>query len=186
VVSGLVLAGGMGRRWGGPKAWARLPDERTFLDACVGLLCAGGAVTVAATLPPGTRADQLVGVTGLPLPGPDLDMFASIRLGLAALMEHRWDAAVLLPVDHPLVAPATIGALVVAGPPAAIPCLAGRHGHPICLWRPAAEGVVAGRLAGPTLREVLKAVGAVDVEVDDRGIRANCNTPEALAEALGS
>ncbi len=32
--AGLILAGGAGRRFGGPKAFARLPDGRTFLEAC--------------------------------------------------------------------------------------------------------------------------------------------------------
>jgi hypothetical protein len=36
---------------------------------------------------------------------------------------------------------------------------------------------------GPTLREVLKAANAVDVAVNDPGVRANCNTPEALVRA---
>jgi hypothetical protein len=34
------------------------------------------------------------------------------------------------------------------------------------------------------MREVLKAVGAVDLDVDDPGVTANCNTPATLSAAL--
>jgi hypothetical protein len=52
------------------------------------------------------------------------------------------------------------------------------------LVRAVAQQIVAGALPGPTLREVLHAVDTVDVAVDDPGVIANCNTPEALAAAL--
>jgi ribosomal protein S5 len=52
------------------------------------------------------------------------------------------------------------------------------------LSRRVAERIVTGEFAGPTLREVLRAVGTVDVAVDDPGVTANCNTPEALAAAV--
>ncbi|MGV8040635.1 MAG: hypothetical protein AB2L07_11310 [Thermoanaerobaculaceae bacterium] len=47
-----------------------------------------------------------------------------------------------------------------------------------------AERIVSGALSGPTLRDVLRAVGTVDLPVDDPGVVANCNTPERLAAAL--
>ena len=46
------------------------------------------------------------------------------------------------------------------------------------------EKVVGGELTGPTLRDVLRIVGAVDVPIDDIGVNSNCNTPEALSAAL--
>lgn len=185
---GLVLAGGEGRRWGGPKAWARLPDGRSFLEACAATLQEAGATTVAATLPPGSAADDAPGgVLAVPLERAGLDMFASIRAGLGRLADQPgWRAAVLLPVDHPLVRPGTVRALLSAGPPAALPQLAGRHGHPVCLWRELADEVASGRHPGPTLREVLASVATRDVPVDDPGVRANCNTPEALQRALAA
>ena len=185
-VAGLVLAGGEGRRWGGPKAWARLPDGRTFLEACCEALTAGGAKQMAATLPPGTDPSSAPpGVTPVVLPGPGLDMFASLACGLRRLVETEgWTTVVVLPVDHPLVRAATVATVAAAASPAAIATTPeGRHGHPIALSRGLAEAVVAGWFRGPTLREVLKASRAVDAVVDDPGVRANCNTPEALAEA---
>ncbi len=185
-VAGLILAGGEGRRWGGPKAWASLPDGRTFLAACAEALIGGGARPVAATLPPGTDPGAAPpGVTPVVLPGPGLDMFASLACGLRSLVEAEgWTTVVVLPVDHPLVRAATVAAVAAAASPAAIATTPwGRHGHPIALSRGLAEAVVAGWFRGPTLREVLRAARAVDAVVDDPGVRANCNTPERLAEA---
>jgi CTP:molybdopterin cytidylyltransferase MocA len=184
-VAGLILAGGAGERYGSPKAFAHLPDGTPFLAACAELLAAGGAAPVLATLPPGAPALQAPGLECFPLPEPGLAMFDSLRLGLRHLLgDASWDAVIVLPVDHPLVAPATVRALAGAPAPAAIPSHGGKHGHPVMLSRPVAEGIATGAHAGPTLREVLHAVGTADVPVEDPGINSNCNTPETLAAAL--
>ncbi len=184
-VVGLVLAGGEGRRWGGPKAWARLPDGRTFLAACAGALAGGGASRVVATLPPGrARGPVPDRVLPLALDAAGLDMFASLRRGLLAAVElGEWETIVVLPVDHPLVGPTTVAAVAALAIPAAIATVAGKHGHPVGLSRALAELVAWGWHRGPTLREVLRDARAADAPVDDPGVRANCNTPERLAEA---
>ena len=182
--AGLVLAGGMGRRYGGPKAWAALPDGRTFLAACVAALADGGARPIAATLPPAVSQAAPAGVVPVVLPAADLDMFGSIRCGLERLLEQGMGrGVVLLPVDHPLVAASTVAALAASGAAAAVATWRGKHGHPVWLAGPVAAAVAAGRMPGPTLRQVLREVGTVDVAVEDPGVTANCNTPEALAAA---
>lgn len=184
-LAGLILAGGMGSRFGGPKAVALLPDGRTFLEACNATLHAAGAGPVLATLPPGFDNPEIDGLVAVTLRERGLDMFASLRIGLQRLVgEEGWNRVALLPVDHPLVRPATVAALAACGAPAAIPSYRGKHGHPVVIDRPTADGVVSGALPGPTLREVLREVGAADVEVDDPGAVANCNTREALERAL--
>jgi CTP:molybdopterin cytidylyltransferase MocA len=184
-VAGLILAGGAGERYGGPKAFARLPDGRPFLTACAELLAAGGATPLLATLPFATPALSAPQIEGLPLPTPGLPMFESLRLGLERLLrDPTWASVVVLPVDHPLVAPATVTALAASHGDAAIPSHHGKHGHPVMLARSVAERIVGRELAGPTLREVLRAVATATVEVDDPGVIANCNSPEALAAAL--
>jgi CTP:molybdopterin cytidylyltransferase MocA len=112
-------------------------------------------------------------------------MFASLRVGLRHLIQiEDWERLAVLPVDHPLVAANSVAALAAADGTAVIASYRGKHGHPIVIAREVAAAVVCGDLTGPTLREVLKAVGAVDLEVDDPGVTANCNTPAALLVAL--
>jgi len=155
------------------------------LEACRDALAGAGARPVAATLPYGIDVEPIAGLRPLPLPKPGLDMLASIRWGLRHLIsDDRWQAVVILPVDHPLVHHETVVALAAVDAPAGIPVLCGKHGHPILLSRETSEGVARGALGGPTLREAMREVGAVDLPVDDPGIRANCNTPDALREHL--
>jgi molybdenum cofactor cytidylyltransferase len=188
--AGLILAGGRGERFGGPKAFASLPDGRTFLTACAAPLREAGAHPVLATLPAGSPDPDVEGLVPCPLPEPGLDMFASLRLGLGRLLTAPgWDVVVVLPVDHPLVRPSTVRALVEAVHDevrAVRPGYRGKHGHPIALARWVAEAVVTGELPGPTLREVLRAIEVADVDVNDPGVSANCNTPERLATVLAS
>ncbi len=186
-LAGLILAGGEGSRFGGPKAWALLPDGRTFLEACTASLRGGGAGPVVATLPPGSDDPQIEGLEVVPLPAPGLDMFASLQIGLQQLVgEGGWTRVALLPVDHPLVQSETIASLARSEAPAAIPRHRGKHGHPVVIDRATAEMIASGEMRGPTLREVLQEIGAADVEVDDPGAVANCNTPDALAQALAA
>jgi CTP:molybdopterin cytidylyltransferase MocA len=184
----VILAGGRGQRFGGPKAMASLPDGRSFLEACAGILVAAGVAPIVATLPPGTKAVVPDGVRAIVLPEDGLTMLDSLRIALAVgLLEPRWRVAVIHPVDHPLALPTTVQALVAtlaagAGA-AALPGHHGKHGHPVAVTREVCQDIESGRLPGPTLRDVLHAVPSLDVVVEDGGVVANCNTPERLAEA---
>ena len=183
--AGLILAGGEGRRWGGPKAWAELPDGTSFLERCVGILGDAGAVPIVATLPPNTVDPQLEGLVTAPLPEPGLDMFASLVAGLSRLADYpNWEVVSILPVDHPLVSAQTVIALSNTTARATIPKFKGKHGHPVCLRRSVIDQILDGRMSWPTLREVMRSVDAVDMPVEDAGVVSNCNTPEALAGAL--
>lgn len=183
--AGLILAGGQGKRWGGPKAWAQLPDGTPFIDACTKTFDDAGASTIVATLPPEAERAGPNRLVSLRLPESGLDMFDSLRIGLGRLLQFKdWATVVMNPVDHPLVAASTVRALVESGHAAGIATVNGKHGHPICLSRQLASAVIEDPDAGPTLRHVLRAAGAADVAVDDLGAISNCNTPEMLAEHL--
>jgi CTP:molybdopterin cytidylyltransferase MocA len=184
-LAGLILAGGLGERFGGPKMLARLPDGATFLERCAATLVEAGAAPVIATVPPGTPVTAPMGVDLVPLPAADLDMLASIRVGLGRLLEaSEWIAVAVLPVDHPLVAAASVRALAAIPAPCTVPVYRGKRGHPVCLARSVALAIVREELPGPTLRDALRAAGRHDVAVDDPGVVANCNTPDRLRQAL--
>jgi len=180
----LILAGGRGRRFGCPKAYAHLPDGRTFLETCWEKLREIGCDPVVATLPRGIEGNLPPGLQRHSV-DPEDDMFSSIRLGLDRLLGHpEWKCVLILPVDHPLILPRTLHALTTARAQAAIATYHRHHGHPVMLSRRIAEKIIDGTLNGPTLREILRESAAVDIEVEDPGIRANCNTPDRLARAL--
>jgi CTP:molybdopterin cytidylyltransferase MocA len=183
--AGLILAGGEGRRYGGPKAFARLPDGRTFLAACTDALTAAGARPVAATVPLRHAGHEIAGLRQIPLPQPGLDMLRSLEWGLRHLASDAgWELVVVLPVDHPLVGADAIRELVRARTAIAVPSYDGRQGHPVCLDREMALRIARGQHGAGTLRDILRSSGAVVVPVVDPGVIANCNTPEALREAL--
>lgn len=183
-VAGLILAGGAGKRWGGPKAFAKLPGGATFLEACARNLVLAKLNPIAATVPPNCDQVDISGLEVIRLPAPELDMFASLRCGLQRLAaDASWVSVIVLPVDHPLINAETAHKLACANGPA-IPNFGGKHGHPVHLTRGLAERIATGELPGPTLRDVLKSEPFVEVAVDDEGVITNCNTPEALASAL--
>ena len=184
-LAGLILAGGEGTRWGGPKAFAKLGDGRTFLEACTATLVGAGARPVLATLPPGTIDPQIKSLEVITLAEPGMDMFASLVTGLSRLIGTAgWRRVAVLPVDHPLVREATVKILAGSDGPAVVPSFGGKHGHPVSFTRSVADAIVSGVYTGPTLRDVLREVGALDTAVDDPGVIANCNTPAALRKAL--
>jgi len=184
-LSALILAGGRGKRFGKAKAFVELRKDCTFLQACTRCLEEAGCNPILAMLPEGLVEEGIPsGILSREI-NPDLDMFASIRSGIEGLLaSSAWKRLLILPVDHPLIRPSTCRALGASEAEAAIPSYQGKHGHPIMISRKTAEKIVRGILPGPTLREVLRSAGAVDIVVDDPGVCVNCNTAKRLAEAL--
>ncbi len=122
-------------------------------------------------------------------PEYDAGMFGSLRRGLSALGQGA-DAALLLPVDIPLVRPQTIRAAIRAQTPetaVAYPCFRGERGHPpviagrhipfLLSWR--GEGGMRGALDALERREPV-----LDVPVPDAGVLFDLDTPRDYAAAL--
>jgi nicotine blue oxidoreductase len=136
-IPALILAAGRGARVGAPKALLTL-DGETFLARVARLLRRPGVERVTAVL--GHEADRVRGEAALP---PDVGvvvnaryaegMLTSILAGLDDAEAAGADALLLHPVDHPLIDPATVDAVVgalVRGSPIAVPSHGGRRGHP--------------------------------------------------------
>lgn len=114
-------------------------------------------------------------------------MASSLRAGLAALPETAGAALVLLG-DMPKVRVSTLEALIAGaqtpGIRAVVPAFAGRRGNPVLLKRALFPSVMA--LHGDAgARKLLEAAGeaVLVIEVDDPGVLADFDTPEALAGA---
>lgn len=111
---GVLLVGGLSRRFGSPKALAPLGDETLAERAWRAL---GEAFTQRIAV--GKRADQL----GLPFEVLDdgIDVRAPISGVLAGLRASETRVAVFLPVDCPLVTPEALRELADACADAAVP-----------------------------------------------------------------
>jgi CTP:molybdopterin cytidylyltransferase MocA len=136
-IHALILAAGRGARMGGPKALLTL-DGETFLARVARLLRRPGIERVTAVL--GHEADRVRRESGLPADVATIvnrgyadGMLASIWAGLDDAETAGADAALIQPVDHPLIEAATVDAVVAAltrGATIAVPSHGGRRGHP--------------------------------------------------------
>jgi len=179
-IGGIVIAGGGGRRLGGPKAVAEL-GGRTLVEIAVAALAVHCERVVVVTRPgialPGLPAEVL-----LDRPGPDAPI-TGLATGLAAA---RTPSVLVLACDLPLAGPVLARLLAAPGDGAAMAVDPHGHRQPLCARYPVAgtltvaEGLLAAgvprmmRLAG-TLDPV-----AVPATADEL---MNVNTPDDLARA---
>jgi CTP:molybdopterin cytidylyltransferase MocA len=136
-IHAIILAAGRGARMGGPKALLALEGE-TFLARVARRLRRPGVERVTAVI--GHEADRIRGeaalasdVTTIVNPRYADGMLTSILCGLDEADAAGADAVLVHPVDHPLVDPATVDAVVAAlrrGAIIAVPSHGGRRGHP--------------------------------------------------------
>jgi molybdopterin-guanine dinucleotide biosynthesis protein A len=172
-LTGVLLVGGASRRFGSPKALARLGGE-TLAERAWRLL----TETCDETIAVGKRDDAL------PLPFPVLDDGSSVRAPIAGVVAGlrvaRNDVSVVLPVDVPLLSATSIEALAAACGDAAVSPTGPLPGA----YRKSALGVLERRLAAGrlALRDALAELDACVVELDPRELE-NVNTPADL-EAL--
>ncbi len=198
-VAGVVLAAGRSTRMGRPKALLRV-GGKSFIAAAVDALRSGGCAIVVAVVggagadgwdafPWGDQAREAAEEAGAIVvvnAMGESQQIQSFRLGLA-LMAPSITAALALPVDHPLVRSSTVRALLEAheADNAAIlrPTHDGRPGHPTLFPRWTWE-----LLGDPTLpagaRSLVESsrTHTVDVPVEDLGVLADIDTPEAYDE----
>src|SRR5688572_27132912 len=125
---------------GRPKALLAA-EGRTFLERVCATLARGGCTPVLVVLRDADSSEaalaRRVGARVVKNPDPDEGPVTSIRRALHALPQGIGGIAVL-PVDHPLVEPATVEELLAAAdahPEAAalVPTFEGRRGHPVVL-----------------------------------------------------
>lgn len=186
-MDGIVLAAGRSARMGRPKALLEL-DGATFLWRAVAALRVGGCREVCCVVAADAAAiaaeAERAGARVVRNPEADSEPHDSLRLALHSLGEDAV-AALVLPVDHPLVRDDTVAAVVSAfrarGAPIVRAAAAGRPGHPTLFARS-----LFPELEAPDLPEGARtvverhAVAIEDVAVEDMGVRADIDTPAEL------
>lgn len=193
MIAGIVLAGGRSRRMGRPKALLKVGEE-TFLERAVRRLTLGGCEDVVVVLnaedPEFSEVAASAGARPTRGGGLDTEQIDSLRAGLRAL-PRGVEAVVVLPVDHPLVGSPTVAVLVDAfkrrGAPIVRPMCKGRHGHPVLFSSAVFDELLHGELPEGARSLVHRyADEAEDVEVDDRGVLVDVDTPSDLEEYFGA
>jgi xanthine dehydrogenase accessory factor len=189
-ILGIVLAAGRSERMGRPKALLRL-GEQSFLRAAVEALRGGGCADVVAVVA-SADAETEARSAGARVVWNDAvrsEQIDSLRLALGAAGDAA-SAAVVLPVDHPLVRPDTVRALVdthARRPEAVVrPFRHGRAGHPALFPRPVWAALRHDALPAGA-RSVVEdpAIETFDVPVDDDGVLTDIDTPDAYARHIG-
>jgi CTP:molybdopterin cytidylyltransferase MocA len=167
---------------------------RSFVAAVVGSLVGGGCdpvvVVTGVAQPDVRRRAEAAGAFVLENPEPGEGPITSLRLALAAV-GMGVDGVAVLPVDHPAVRPETVAALLDAfaatGAPLVLPTLDGRRGHPALFHRRLFAELLDPGLEGGARAVVHRHQGeATLVEVEDPGILADIDTPEAYRAAFGA
>ncbi len=175
---------------GRPKPWLPYAGG-TVLGTLLGTLERSGCwplvvvVRRGQELPPDALARPAL-VTAIN-PEPERGMLSSLcagldRLGGAAAVAAAGRPLVICPADHPAVTPATVRRLLrtlAAGAALAVPTWRGRRGHPLAVAAATAPEIPQLD-PGIGLRQLLDrhAATLVEVEVDDRGVVADLDTPE--------
>jgi molybdopterin-guanine dinucleotide biosynthesis protein A len=170
-LTGVLLVGGASRRFGSPKALARL-NGKTLAGQAWGTL--GEACDERLAF--GKVADEL----DLPFPVHDdgIDLRAPLAGVVAGLRAARNDVCVFLPVDVPLATEELVRALGEACDQAAVP----QNGPLPGAYARTALALLERRLAAGelALRDALAELATVTVALDPAQL-VNVNAPEELA-----
>jgi CTP:molybdopterin cytidylyltransferase MocA len=187
-IAAVILAAGEGKRFGGPKALARLGDI-TFLEAIVHNLreiAADIVVVGGASFDKVEKEAVRLGARAIFNPDWPKGQFTSLKTGLKAISDDA--AAMVILVDHPLVEPETYRVLLAVfknNPDnIMIPVTNGRRGHPLIIPSKFRSEILDAP-DDSNLRDILKNHSAdiVEVDIDDAGILRDIDTPRDLTEA---
>jgi CTP:molybdopterin cytidylyltransferase MocA/SAM-dependent methyltransferase len=187
---GLVLAAGLGTRFGGGKLLAQLAG-RPVLQHVLDALAAAGVGEVVVVL--GRDAATVEGAIAwraerrIVNPDPERGLSSSLRVGFDALGDGA--PAVLVALgDQPLVSVEVIRALLDAPDdrvhPIVVPVYADDRGRNPVLLRPAAFDLVAESTGDRGLGPVIAANAAAVLEVPVAGHNPDVDTPADLTHAI--
>jgi molybdenum cofactor cytidylyltransferase len=181
VISAIVLSAGKSERMGKPKALLQYRG-RTFLENILDAISRSSIKHT--TIVIGHHRDDITARVNVPNlvfnPNYEQGMVTSFQTGIRALPPDS-AGAVLFLVDHPVVDPATIDALVKEFAPnrIVIPVFNGRRGHPVLFAAEVLEEILALPPSQGANIVVRKDPGRiVEVPVNSPGILVDVDTPE--------
>lgn len=182
-ITGLLLAAGSSRRFGGHKLLTEIDGRPLVLHAAECLRdCHRLLAIVRSDDIPLQQCLHSADIEMVFNPRADRGMGGSLACGVAA--SRSSDGWCILPADMPFISPAT-GRQVIqalqAGAQIAAPYFQGRRGHPVGFSRAYRDQLLA--LAGDTgAREILarESQAVVRLEIDDAGILRDIDTPHDL------
>jgi molybdenum cofactor cytidylyltransferase len=189
-VAAIVLAAGQSRRMGFPKALLPIAAH-TFAEHVIGALAASRAAAIYLVL--GSDAERIrreIDVTPAQVVVNEqweLGQLSSLAAGLRALPAGDYDAVIMALVDHPLIEPGVVDAVIAAfeatGRPIVVPVHDGRRGHPVLF----AARLVPELLAAPLAEGARAVVRAhadevLEVPAPAPGVLADVDTPELYAQ----
>jgi molybdenum cofactor cytidylyltransferase len=190
--AGVIPSAGASVRMGRPKALLPVQGE-TFLQRTVGALRAGGCTPVFVVVAEG-EGDQAAqaeaaGARVLMNPDPGEGPITSLRIALAALGDSV-PGFVFLPVDHPMVRAETVAKLLDAARRGAaaltVPIYGGERGHPAVFGAALFAELTDPALEGGARTVVHRHLDlALKVDVDDRGVLMDIDTPDMYEEVIG-
>jgi molybdopterin-guanine dinucleotide biosynthesis protein A len=185
-VVGLVLAGGRSVRFGGEKAVALLDGKSLLAWAAERLrsVCAN----VGANVRPGTEAEAVAKVLGLPLlhdeVGDATGPLAGVKVGLIWAVEQGARTLAVSPCDAPLLPDDLYARLLDRADGGAAMAETSEGRQPLCaLWPVTALPAVRSALAGgahPPTWQLLEQIGARKVRFARPEQFANINTRDDL------
>jgi len=194
-ISAVILAAGKSTRMGRSKALLAIGTVETFLTRLIATFHAAGiddvvvvagheaSAIAAAVERDGARARVVVNEEY------EAGQLTSVLAGLRAVESPRVVAALVTPVDVPLIAASTVRALVdryrETRAPIVRPVRAERHGHPVLIAAALFEQLRAldpSQGANAVVRAHASADG--DVVVDDEGAFSDVDTPAAYESLL--
>lgn len=192
MIAGVLLAAGRGRRFGGDKLRAPLPDGRPMVLASLAALTAELETVVVVVRPRQRQLQALLrgaaagganaGILVSPCPRAEQGMGHSIACGVAA--SRQAEGWIIALADMPWVRARTIGRLrdaLAGGAALAAPTHAGRRGNPVGFSRAYRDELQALR-GDRGARGILARDQAVlsSVECEDPGVLRDVDTPAAL------
>ena len=191
MIAALVLAAGRSERMGRPKALLPLPDGRSFLETVLDTLAACGVLGVRVVL--GHDAEAVSAAVGLPFEAEvenlewERGMLSSVQAGVRALPAEA-TGMLLWPVDHPLVREGTLTRILSCEgrAPVVVPVHGGKRGHPSLFHADTfSELLAAPQSVGARAVVLAHAPDRLDLEVDDPGVVADLDSPQAYLAFTG-